>query len=110
MKLGGMGQHRRTGKLLSSTRMSVCKLSFDKIRRRDPLSFAKAVTAANIFQSDGGDPQKIRSDLSGLNVDFARTVFLEAVDVAMLAVVIRRVAEEGKPVTISWPRSAQDKP
>lgn len=90
--------------------MSIPKLSFENLNQRDPLSFAKILNRADIFERDRNQHTKIRSNLPGLVVSFARAGFFEAPDLAALAVILRRVAEEGKPVTINWPRSSKGQP
>jgi hypothetical protein len=90
--------------------MSIPTLSFEDLNQRDPLSFAKILNRSDIFERDSNQHTKIRSDLPGLVVSFARAGFFGAPDLAALAVILRRIAEEGKPVTINWPRSSKGQP
>ena len=76
--------------------MSTSKLSFEGVKRTDPLSFARAINNAQIFQSEN-DHIHVRRDLTGLLVTFAGARFLNMPDLATVAVVIKRVADEESP-------------
>jgi hypoxanthine-guanine phosphoribosyltransferase len=90
--------------------MSSSRLVLQKVSAREPLSFAKEIYAANIFTKQDGGEWRTRQELTELIIDFSRAGFLGAPDLATLAVFVRRVAEDGKPVTINWPRLSHGKP
>ncbi len=98
--------------------MSILRLSFEKIKSQDPHALAKALIEARIIGireslTEEGKRRRfsqINDDFTELQVSFARAGFFTVSDLAILAAVIRKVAEKGREVTIWWPRPSRGEP
>ncbi len=88
----------------------VVELSFQGVKNNDSSTFARAIHSSGIFEPPQNGRQRVSRKLSGVIVSFVGARFFEAWQLATVACIIRRLAEENIPVTIKWPGGGKREP